>query len=71
MDAKLTLKKLHERFPEMSLDDLFAILECIEEPQPYVQPIIWDTQYLKTPDYTVTCAHPSQFGGQVFQTVSK
>lgn len=28
MDVKQTLKNLHKRFPEMSLDDLFAILDC-------------------------------------------
>ena len=28
MDVKQTLKNLHRRFPEMSLDDLFAILDC-------------------------------------------
>lgn len=31
MDVKRTLINLHERFPDMSLDDLFAILECIQE----------------------------------------
>lgn len=31
MDTKQTLINLHQRFPEMSLDDLFAILECIVE----------------------------------------
>lgn len=33
MDTKQTLINLHQRFPEMSLDDLFAILECIVEYQ--------------------------------------
>ena len=31
IDTKKTLINLHERFPNMSLDDLFAILECIAE----------------------------------------
>lgn len=31
MDVKRTLINLHNRFPEMSLDDLFSILECIQE----------------------------------------
>ena len=31
IDTKRTLINLHERFPDMSLDDLFAILECVEE----------------------------------------
>lgn len=28
IDAKETLKKLHKKFPELSLDDLFSILDC-------------------------------------------
>ena len=31
IDVKRTLLNLHERFPEMTLDDLFAVLECIAE----------------------------------------
>ena len=31
IDTKKTLINLHERFPEMSLDDLFAVLECVVE----------------------------------------
>lgn len=31
MDVKQTLINLHNRFPEMSLDDLFAVLECVQE----------------------------------------
>lgn len=31
MDVKQTLINLHKRFPEMSLDDLFSILECIQD----------------------------------------
>lgn len=31
MDVKQTLINLHKKFPEMGIDDLFAILECIAE----------------------------------------
>jgi len=31
IDTKVTLQNLHQRFPDMNLDDLFAILECIAE----------------------------------------
>lgn len=31
IDAKQTLINLHSRFPSMSLDDLFTVLECYEE----------------------------------------
>ncbi len=34
IDTKRTLQNLHERFPDLDLDDLFAILECIVEPFP-------------------------------------
>ena len=34
IDTKRTLQNLHERFPDLDLDDLFAILECIAEPFP-------------------------------------
>ena len=29
MNVKLTLIKLHEAFPEMDLDELLKVLECI------------------------------------------
>ena len=64
MDAKLTLKRLHERFPEMTLDDLFAVLECIEETPVYQPYTIGTTRY---PDYTVTCSSPVEG----FQTITK
>lgn len=31
IDAKETLKKLHKKFPELSLDNLFTILDCYTE----------------------------------------
>ena len=34
INTKITLQNLHQRFPNMSLDDLFAILECIKEDFP-------------------------------------
>lgn len=34
IDIKETLKKLHKKFPLMSLDELFNILDCYVE-QPY------------------------------------
>jgi len=34
INTKVTLQNLHQRFPEMNLDDLFAILECIVEDYP-------------------------------------
>lgn len=31
IDAKLTLSKLHSKFPNITLDDLFEILDCYTE----------------------------------------
>lgn len=31
MDAKATLKKLHERMPNLSIDELITILDCYVE----------------------------------------
>lgn len=31
MNTKETLKKLHKKFPLMTLDELFEILDCYEE----------------------------------------
>lgn len=31
INTKETLKKLHTKFPALSLDDLFAILDCYTE----------------------------------------
>lgn len=31
IDTKETLKKLHNKFPALSLDDLFTILDCYTE----------------------------------------
>ena len=38
MDVKRTLINLHKRFPDMSLEDLFAVLECVQEYETYVFP---------------------------------
>ena len=44
MNSKETLKKLHKRFPLMSLDELFDILDCyVETPSPW-----WDKAYCTT-----------------------
>lgn len=35
IDTKETLKKLHREFPELTLDDLFRILDCYTDKYPY------------------------------------
>ena len=38
MDILATLKKLHEQFPQLSLDDLLAILDCYVEKNNFFKP---------------------------------
>jgi hypothetical protein len=50
IDAKQTLVNLHSKFPSMSLDDLFTILDC------YVEQFgltTWQTPNFQS---TITCA---------------
>ena len=48
MDVKETLKNLHRKFPNYTLDELFDILDCIV-PNYYV------TYTNNTYDYKLTC----------------
>lgn len=43
IDTKRTLINIHKRFPDLSLDDLLAILECIED---YYTGVTWDTNQI-------------------------
>ena len=40
IDTKETLKKLHTKFPTLSLDDLFTVLDCYTEQSNWTQPTI-------------------------------
>lgn len=46
IDTKKTLQNLHERFPDLDLNDLFAILECIVES---FSTVTWDTNIRTIP----------------------
>lgn len=52
INVKLTLYALHDKFPNLSLDDLFDILECIVE-FPELNPIDTTRWY----DTNITCNH--------------
>ena len=62
INTKETLKKLHSRFPLMSLDDLFAILDCyVEEQCLWTKDITWSSEpkpetLVKTSPYITTVA---------------
>ena len=40
MDTRKTLENLHKEFPNLSLDDLFRILDCYVETSSYLLPKI-------------------------------
>ena len=49
INVKLTLYALHDKFPNLSLDDLFNILECIVEfPEYKIDTTRWSN---------ITCNH--------------
>ena len=63
INTKATLKKLHLKFPLLSLDDLFEILDCyVEEHCLWTKDITWGSEpkpetILKTDPYitTISC----------------
>lgn len=48
MDVKETLKRLHKKFPNKSLDELFDILDCYVETPIYSTKDFWTTDRLYT-----------------------
>ena len=63
INTKETLKKLHSKFPLLSLDDLFGILDCyVEENCLWTKDITWSSEpkpetIAKTSPYitTISC----------------
>lgn len=63
INTKATLKKLHSKFPLLSLDDLFEILDCyVEENCLWTKDITWSSEpkpatTVKTSPYitNITC----------------
>lgn len=61
MNLKATLKNLHKKFPTMTLDELFDIVDCYTEEINISSPYISQSPYIKdtfTKDWTVTCTYP-------------
>lgn len=48
VDVKVTLQKLHEKFPQFELDDLFAVLDCIYYEY---EPVSWQNTIYTAQDY--------------------
>lgn len=59
LNSKKTLKNLHEKFPNLSLDDLFIILDCYIEEESFNinSPYIYYKDTFPK-DWTVTCDYP-------------
>jgi hypothetical protein len=66
LNLKETLKNLHKKFPNLTIDELFDIVDCYsEEIKIYSQsPIIpnpykyYTTEPFSLKDWTVTCDYP-------------
>ena len=66
LNSQKTLKNLHEKFPNLSLDDLFVILDCYIEIEPFNinSPYIIKDTFPK--DWAITCSYPKQsFADQI------
>ena len=59
INVKLTLASLHEKFPDLSLDELFAILDAIVEFPEYIPSITPLTTTIPNRwyDTNITCNH--------------
>ena len=55
MDTKKTLQNLHQKFPAMTLDDLFTILDCIVIDSPIYLPSLPNTTDKIWYNTEVTC----------------
>ena len=56
LNSKETLKKLHKRFPQLSLDDLFDVLDCYVEEYTFWTGTYTDTNF--RPKNTQTSTNP-------------
>lgn len=55
LNSKETLKKLHKKFPQLSLDDLFDILDCyVEEYNFFSKPYDWSNDDFNKPNKPLT-----------------
>ena len=72
LNLKETLKNLHKKFPNLTLDELFDIVDCYVEEVKIHTPIIYNPykNYTDTfpKDWTVTCNYPK---GSVADQISK
>ena len=59
INLKITLKNLHKKFPDLTLDDLFTIVDCYEEEIHIANPYKnYTAEPFSLKDWTVTCDYP-------------
>ena len=59
MNLKETLKKLHKKFPTMTIDELFVIVDCFEVEISIANPYKnYTVEPFSLKDWTVTCTYP-------------
>jgi hypothetical protein len=75
INTKATLKKLHSKFPILSLDDLFEILDCyVEENCLWTKDITWSSEpkpetILKPSPYITTVSSNSDISSNKITAV--
>lgn len=75
INTKATLKKLHSKFPLLSLDDLFGILDCyVEENCLWTKDITWSSEpkpetIAKTSPYITTISNNTDLNSNKIMAV--
>lgn len=76
INTKETLKKLHSKFPLLSLDELFTILDCyVEENYWWTKDITWSSEpkpatVVKTSPYITTVSNNTDISTNKIVSVS-
>lgn len=72
MNSKETLKKLHKRFPQLSLDELFDALDCYVEEYNFFTKPYWtnNTGVFQDTDLRIKSTEPNlkYYGGDISTT---
>lgn len=74
LNSKETLKKLHKRFPQLSLDELFDALDCYVEEYNFFTKPYWtnNTGVFQDTDLRIKSTEPNfkYYGGDI-STIAK
>lgn len=64
IDSRLTLSKLHSKFPNLTLDDLFEILDC------YTEVVTYDVKWPTYRDKSITTWPTTTYGNPTSTTTA-